>query len=194
MNDVTSQAPQAASDHSLVTTPISAETPRWTHRLRDGTGVLIRALRKEDAALERTFIERLSPASRRFRFLGQIASPSDELIRSLTDIDYVHDVAFVALLHADNEKKEIGVARYGTSADGTRCECAVTVADEWQGRGLGTVLLEHLIDVARERGIREMYSIDAADNHAMRDLADAFGFTRTTDPDDPTLVTHRLRL
>lgn len=156
--------------------------------------MLVRALCKEDAALERAFIARMSPASRRFRFLGQIAAPSDELIRSLTEIDYVHDVAFVALLHADNEKKEIGVARYGTSVDGTNCECAVTVADEWQGRGLGTLLLEHLINVARQRGIREMYSIDTADNYAMRDLADAFGFSRSVDPDDSTLVIHRLRL
>ena len=65
----------------------------WIEKLTDGTPVTIRPIRKDDAELEREFIKRLSPASRRMRFLGQMNEPGDELIRSLTDIDYVRNTA-----------------------------------------------------------------------------------------------------
>jgi GNAT superfamily N-acetyltransferase len=186
--------PRSPASLALVETAPSRGAPSWTETLADGTHVIIRPIRKEDAGLERAFIKRLSPESRRLRFLGQMNEASDELVRALTDIDYRRDVAFVALVHRDGEKREIGVARYGTNADGTACECAVVVADEWRNRGLGALLMRHLIDVARARGIRSMFSIDEADNVAMRDLARFLGFGCRRDPDDATQVVHTLAL
>ena len=127
-------------------------------------------------------------------FLGQVSEPSDDMIRRLTDMDYRKDMAFVALVHRDNEKREVGVSRYSVSTDGQSCECAVTVDDEWHKKGLGSLLMRHLIDVARERGIRTMVSFDAANNWQMRDLAAYLGFYRERDPNDPTQVIHRLTL
>ena len=178
----------------IVAVPPSADSPHFTEQLRDGTHVIIRPLHKSDAALERAFIKRLSPESRRLRFLGQVGEPSDDMIRKLTDIDYQHDMAFVALVHRDNQKREIGISRYSVGADGQSCECAVTVDDEWHNKGLGNLLMRHLIDVARARGIRTMISIDAADNWQMRDLAAYLGFRRERDPDDSAQVIHRLTL
>jgi GNAT superfamily N-acetyltransferase len=172
----------------------SPEKLQWTETLADGTHVLVRPLRKADAGLERAFIKRLSPESRRMRFLGQMSEPSDELIRSLTELNPKRDMAFAALVHRDGEKLEIGVSRYQTSPDGRICECAVTVSDEWQQKGLGTLLMRHLIDVARSRGIRKMISLDSADNLQMRDLAHFLGFSRQVDPQDPTEVIHILTL
>lgn len=193
------KAPRAARSTgtrvgALITTPPSRDDPHWSATLKDGTRVLIRPIHKEDAAIERAFLKRLSSESRRLRFLGQLGEPSDELIRNFTDIDYRRDMAFVALVHRDGEKREIGVARYSTSADGKNCECAVTVGDEWRNRGLGTLLMQHLIDVARSRGVQSMMSIDEADNNGMRDLAKFLGFRRKRDPDDPSLVIHTLTL
>ena len=165
----------------------------WHETLRDGTQVLIRPIAKEDAALERAFIERLSPESRENRFLGQI-NPSDDMVKRLTDIDYRRDMAFVALRHDVGEKREIGVSRFCLSEDGSSCECAVTVADEWQGRGLGHLLMRHLIEVARQRGIKRMFSIDLAANEQMRDLAASLGFERKVDHDYPSQVIHSLAL
>jgi GNAT superfamily N-acetyltransferase len=192
------QKPRAADRSgrggALVQSGPSRDAPQWTETLLDGTRVFIRPIRKEDATLERTFIRRLSPESRRLRFLGQMSEPSDLLLKALTEIDYRRDVAFIALVHRDGEKQEIGVARYGTNEDGTVCECAVTVADEWRKRGLGVALMRHLIDVARSRGVRSMFSIDEADNGGMRDLAKFLGFRRARDPDDATQVIHTLTL
>ncbi|MCQ4163545.1 GNAT family N-acetyltransferase [Tahibacter harae] len=182
------------SAQSLTAAPMSSTSPQWTHTLRNGVPVVIRPLGKADAALERAFIAALSAQSRRFRFLGQIGCPGDALIRRLTDIDYVHDVAFVALADSAGAQQEIGVARYSVSADGKSCECAVVIADAFQGQGLGTLLMNHLIAIARSRGIGEMISLDAAENFAMRDLAQALGFRREPDPEDGSQVIHRLTL
>jgi GNAT superfamily N-acetyltransferase len=173
---------------------IDSSVLRWTDALRDGTHVIIRAIGKRDAAIERRFIERLSPESRRMRFLGQLKTPSEDMIRQLTDIDYKRDMAFIALVHRDSETREIGVSRYSIAADGKSCECAVTVADDWHNKGLATLLMRHLIDVARSRGIRSMVSYDAMENSQMRQLAQFLGFERRTDPEDAHMVIHRLTL
>ena len=167
---------------------------RWVDTLRDGTHVIIRPIRREDTELERSFIQRLSPESRRMRFLGQMREPSDEVLRRLTDIDYRNEMAFIALVHRDGQTLEIGVARYSTSGNGRFCECAVTVSDEWHNKGLATLLMHHLIDVARSRGISSMISYDAIDNGQMRELATFLGFKRNADPADSGMVVHTLTL
>jgi RimJ/RimL family protein N-acetyltransferase len=163
-------------------------------KLRDGTSVLIRPICDADVALERQFIERLSPQSRRYRFLGTIKSPSPAFLRQLTHPETVRGVAFIALIGEGSKQQEIGVCRYSASADGGSCECAVAVSDEWQGKGLATILMRQLIDTARQHGIKRMYSIDANDNQRMRELADQLGFERHTDPEDPVQVIHTLDL
>lgn len=185
---------RVAAHHEVVMAPPSAEAPSWNETLADGTHVTIRPLGKQDAALERAFITHLSSRSRRLRFLGQLKEPSDALVKQLTDIDYRRDMAFVALLRQEGEEHAIGISRYSTSADGQSSECAVAVSDEWQKKGLGTLLMRHLIEMARSRGVRTMVSIDAADNGEMRDLATFLGFRRRTDFENPSLVIHTLDL
>jgi len=173
---------------------LGPDYPRWTETLRDHTRVVIRPIRVEDAAAERTFIESLSPQSRRYRFLGEVHHPSDEMIEHLTRLDYVHDLAFAAVVPDGARDKFVGISRYSTSSDGTACECAVSVLDDWQHRGLGAILMKHLIEVARSRGIKRMWSIDSAENLAMSDLAHYLGFQRTQDRDDASQVIHSLWL
>lgn len=169
-------------------------TLRWTQTLRDRSRVVVRSISPLDRAAERAFLENLSAKSRRFRFLGQMRCPSEALLDQLTDIDPEHEVAFVAVVPEGSVERIVGVSRYSASVDGESCECAVTVADEWQNKGLGTVLMEHLIGIARQRGIRRMYSVDLAENLQMRDLAAHLGFHVRTDPDDASQVIHELAL
>ena len=179
----------------LISRPSTApDVPRWTETLRDRSEVLVRPLQPQDGAAEARFIEGLSMQARRYRFLGQVASPSDALIERLTDVDFVHDVAFAAVIHEDSHERIVGVARYSVDADGKRCECAVTVAEDWQDKGLGTILMRHLIDIARARGIGTMVSIDAVENTGMRDLAGHLGFRTRLDPRDPSLYLPELAL
>lgn len=189
-----SSNPAFPAAHRQATGNTASPEPQWRETLRDGTSVLIRPIQPADTELERHFIEQLSPESRRLRFLGQIGMPSPALLEQLTHPDAGRDAAFVALIAEGAAKREIGVARFSAQADGRRCECAVTVSEDWRNRGLATVLMQHLIEVARRRGIESMYSIDAAENPAMDDLAAHLGFTRRTDPDDATQVVHTLDL
>ncbi len=182
-----------SSARSAVGEPAAAGL-QFQHTLRDGTNVLIRPIREADGDLERQFIERLSPQSRRYRFLGTIKSPSPEFLRQLLHPETVRGIAFIALIGEGPQQQEIGVCRYSASADEHSCECAVVVSDEWQGKGLATILMRHLIDTARQRGIERMYSIDASDNERMRELAQQLGFQRHTDSEDPVLVIHTLAL
>lgn len=170
------------------------EYPRWSETLHDRSHVVIRPITAQDREAERRFIEGLSAQARRYRFLGAVASPSERLLQDLTDIDYVHEVAFAAVVPEDAHERIVGVSRYSTDADGRTCECAVTVSDEWQQKGLGTALMKHLIEVARARGIRTMRSVDAADNLAMRDLARFLDFRTRVDPDDASQLIHELDL
>jgi GNAT superfamily N-acetyltransferase len=173
---------------------VGPDYPRWTETLRDGGKVVIRPIRRQDAAAERAFIAGLSPQSMHNRFLGQIAHPGDDFIEQLTDIDYVNDVALVAVVDDEAGEEIVGVSRYAKDPAGTRCESAVAVADAWQHRGLGTALMKHLILIAQERGLKTMESIDLAGNLDMRDLARALGFHTRPDPDDAQQLIHTLDL
>lgn len=166
----------------------------WIESLQDGTRVLIRPLQPDDQDREQDFIRGLSGESRRYRFLCDIAEASPAMLRQLMDVDYVHRMAFVALAHENGKLREVGVSRYSATDDASRCECAVTVTDHWRHRGLGVLLMRHLIKVARSNGFRQMFSIDAADNEPMRELARYLGFRRNLDPDDTSQVIHTLDL
>jgi GNAT superfamily N-acetyltransferase len=173
---------------------VGPEYPRWSETLRDHSHVVIRPITPQDRDAERAFIEGLSTEARRYRFLGQMKSPSEALIEQFTNIDYVHEVAFVAVIPEDGRERIVGVSRYSTDESGAKCECAVTVSDEWQNRGLGTLLMRHLIEVARARGVHHMISIDSAENVRMQDLARYLGFATRVDLDDSSQVTHELTL
>ena len=167
----------------------------WRHAvLGDGTPVLVRPLHPEDIELERRFIEALSPQSRRYRFLQAMRSPSDALLRQMMVINPATDAAFVAVLGEGDQAREIGVARFSASAGGQDCEFAVTVADEWQNKGLGTLLMHRLMEVAQGRGIKSMHSSDAADNSLMREFAQHLHFHHQPDPQDAKMVRYSVDL
>ncbi|MFZ5636849.1 MAG: GNAT family N-acetyltransferase [Pseudomonadota bacterium] len=182
MNDV---SPRPAPDSFL---PYAFET------LSDGRKVMVRPMNPGDAEAERDFIVALSPQSRRYRFQEQIREPSPEMVARLVDVDHVNDEAFVALSEESDFRAIVGVSRYAVGTDPLECEIAVTVRDDWQGHGLGTLLMQRLIDSARERGLRRMISLDFAENREMAHLAHHLGFTTTPDPDDRTQVLHALTL
>lgn len=162
--------------------------------LSDGSRVRVRSIRAEDADAEREFLQRLSDRSRHNRFLEQFHRVPDALVAQLTRVDQVRDAAFVATTDEDGEERIIAEARLASDPELRAAECALAVRDDWQQRGLGELLLRHLIDAARDRGRNRLYSVDACDNLEMADLAIRTGFTRRPHPDDPDLVIHELAL
>jgi len=137
--------------------------------LRDGSKVLIRQVRPADARLLADGFARLSPQSRRMRFLARKDQLSAAELRYLTDVDHHDHEALGALDQADG--RGVGVARYVRDADDPHAaEIAVTIVDDWQGRGLGTELLTRLSARARCEGIHRFTALVADDNVAMAAL------------------------
>ena len=144
-----------------------------------GDEVLIRPIRPDDKARLLDAFERLSPESRYRRFLFPIRRLPAAQLRYLTEVDH-H--AHEALQGVDPLTDEgVGVARFVRSpGDPTVAEVAVTVVDDWQGRGLGTALLHDLAARAREEGIERFSGSVLAENEPMIELLRGLGDVRTT--------------
>jgi len=162
-------------------TPVAPRSPlRWISRLRpavtgrpvalrDGSKVLIRQVQSTDAPLLADGFARLSLRSRRMRFLTTKKELSGAELRYFTDVDHHDHEALGAVSQADG--RGVGIARYIRHADDPQAaEIAVTVVDDWQGRGLGTELLARLSGRARAEGIHRFTALVAEDNTAMAGL------------------------
>ncbi len=160
----------------------------------DGQVVTIRPIRITDSEMEANFVRALSPQSRHFRFFGGIKELSPQQLKKFCEVDGQHSMAFIATVHDQGREIEIGVSRYTSNSEAGTREMAVTVADEWQQKGLGLQMVEQLIDFAKGHGIKRLYSIGLSNNFAMRELAKDLGMTVKRDPDDAQQVIYTLAL
>lgn len=150
--------------------------------LRDGTRIVVRPILPQDKDRLREGLARLSPESRYRRFMTTLDTLSDQQLRHLTEIDYRDHMAWVALDPAQPDQPGLGVARYIRLAqDPATAEAAVTVLDEHQGRGIGTVLLEVLAESARAHGIHRFRAYVLAENAPMMEMLRDLGATVARD-------------
>jgi RimJ/RimL family protein N-acetyltransferase len=140
-------------------------------RIQDGAQVLIRPIRPNDKALLADGLRRLSPESAQRRFLTPKRSFSRAELRYLTEVDSRDHVALVVEDPTDPVRHLIAVGRFVRLHDDLEAaDVAFTVADDWQGRGLGSLLGIHLVHAARNRGIRRFTATMASDNEAAHRL------------------------
>ena len=146
--------------------------------LRDGTPVLIRQIQPEDKHLLEIGLEHLSPQDRHSRFFGPVSKLSDKVLRQFTEIDHVTHEAMIALDISETPGNPVGVARY-IRIPGTNSyfEVAVTIIDNHQGKGLGTLLLAVLAHRTTENGITDFTASVLGDNHRMLELFKELGAT-----------------
>ncbi len=133
--------------------------------LRDETTVLVRPIRPADAPRLQALFARLSPESIFFRFLGSRKELPYVEARGLAEVDYHTRVALVATREQCGEEHVIAVARYDVlgPAEPDVAEAAIVVEDQYQGQGLGTLLLKRLVAYARTHGVR---AFQAAVHHS----------------------------
>ena len=143
---------------------------------RDGTPLVIRPLLATDREQLARGYDALSEESRRRRFFSPPARLSGALLDYLTELDFDRHVALVAELPDQPDEPGLGVARWIRDRDDpTRAEAAVTVADRWQGRGIGTQLLIALVEAAAERGITTFVATVLWENTALLDTLGQLG-------------------
>jgi RimJ/RimL family protein N-acetyltransferase len=153
--------------------------------LRDGSTVAVRPIEPGDRERLRRGFERLSFESRYRRFLSAMPQLSESQLSYLIDVDHHDHEALIAIDPASGEA--VAVARYvRTNPDAA--ECAVTVADDWQGRGLGTAMLELLAGRAREEQIVRLHALVLADNEQMLDLLQHVGPAHILSREDGTVA------
>jgi len=202
--DHASQAASGGTNHygHLAILPYPARFEQvWP--LPGGGEYSVRPIRPDDAQMLQDLMQHLSPESRYFRFVSSITELPPTMLARFTLIDYDREMALVAVFKErtaglDGEITEteriVGVSRYITNPDQSSCEFALVVADDFNGKGLGSRLMLSIMDVAREKGLTEMDGLVLANNPGMLKLMRSLGFSVKTFPDDADfkIVTHAL--
>ena len=148
-------------------------------KLKDGLEVLLRPIKPEDEDMMLELFNTFSERTIRFRFFIPLRVMSKEDIKRYCNIDYRNEMAIVAEIKENGRKRLIGVARLIRDEDDKdKAEFAVVVGDPWQNRGLGRKLTEYIIRVAKDMGIKELYSRVMKDNIVSLRLSREFGFER----------------
>ena len=154
--------------------------------LRDGGEIEIRALRREDEADMLAAVGNTSAQSLQRRFFVMKRHFSDKERAFFMDIDFKNHVAIVALAEEAGRKAVVGGGRYIVFEPG-RAEMAFVVIDTWQGRGVGSILMRHLVKLARDGGLQELTAEVLPENAAMIKVFGKFGF-RPGSRRDPQVI------
>ncbi len=171
-------------------TPLPFE--RWTGP--DGAAFTMRPIGPQDAGIEQEFVRGLSPESKYFRFFSELRELSPDMLEHFTHPDPDTEFALIITIPKDGEEQEIAVGRYSMFPDGESCEFAIVVADVWQEHGLGTRLMQALMEHAAKRGLKRMEGYILATNVHMLELIHQLGFESRPSAKGPTirLVSRRL--
>jgi GNAT superfamily N-acetyltransferase len=165
----------AARERRLVTADLTelALTPRYPEELEevqhlsDGTEVFVRPIKVTDESLIREFHYRLSEETVYRRYRRPLkALPHRERVR-FVNVDYDREMAMVVVLRHDGREELLGVGRYFVDEETRIAEMAFTVRDDWQDRGVGSLLMTKLLGIARARGLAGLEAYTQADNHRM---------------------------
>ncbi|MHB8770448.1 MAG: bifunctional acetate--CoA ligase family protein/GNAT family N-acetyltransferase [Syntrophales bacterium] len=173
----------SAYPHLVITPyPTRYVTP-W--RLSDGTEVILRPIRPEDEPLEHEMLTTVSEATIRSRFYQNLKNISHAMHVRSCHIDYDRDMAIVAEIRQDQKKRLIAIGSLAIDGNGgERGEFAVIVHDDFGGRGLASKILDVLVGIASERGLKEFYGFVEPTNAKMAALCEKLGMTRQRVSDD----------
>jgi acetyltransferase len=155
-----------------------------------GLRLPVRPMRPEDGGLEAQFFAGLSERSRFQRFMQHLPALPPAMLARFTQLDYDRELALVVL--DPQRERFLAVGRYAPTLDGTTAEFALTVADDWQGKGVGRALLERLCGLARDAGYRALYGFILDANREMLQLAAHLGFVEKERSGSEVTVVRRL--
>jgi len=155
---------------------VNAANYTATERLRDGRTFEVRALRPNDEADMLAAVGRIGAQSLYRRFMGAKRGFSDKERTFFLNVDFVNHVALVAVVKEGDRASIVAGGRYIVERPGT-AEIAFAVVDEYQGQGIGAVLLRHLAVLARAAGLKEFTAEVLPDNTPMLKVFEKSGLT-----------------
>lgn len=165
------------SSYPLAIRPYPKELEE-SFELRDGRVVLLRPIRSEDELNLQVFDSSQSKEDRYKRYFAELPQFSHEQMVRLTQIDYEREMAFVAVVkNADNKEEILGVVRAQRDPDNIFAEFAMAIRSDLKGIGLGSRMLQKMINYSRTQGTRELIGCTMLENAGMANLARKLGFS-----------------
>ncbi len=169
-----SEEPSKPYQHLIIRPYPKRYETRWN--MRDGRSVLIRPVKPEDEPLILELFESFSEDTMRYRFFKVIKEmPHDFLIR-FCNIDYDREIGIVAELTENGRKRLIGVVGLYIEPNKKRAEFAVAVGDPWQRHGLGSKLMDYIIEIGKDKEIEAIYGEMMRENYKVIKLLEKKGF------------------
>jgi GNAT superfamily N-acetyltransferase len=159
-------------------------------KMLDGTAIRIRAIRADDQERLHEHFRGLSEKSVYFRFMGLRRDLSPQDLKNLTELDFKIHIGLAATLTQNGRERFMGVGRYICGADPHRAEVAFAILDGFQGRGIGTLLLEHLSLIADANGVTEFEADVLGENRQMLEVFAHSGFERQRSLDSGVVHLH----
>jgi GNAT superfamily N-acetyltransferase len=141
---------------------------------RGGEHIVIRRAQPEDKALYSDFLRDVSAEDLRLRFFARVGELSAAEGDRLSHLDYGHEMAFIALDEATGQMH--GLVRLKDELDEQTAEFAILVRSRLKGHGLGWLLMQRVIDYAKEKGLRRVYGDVLAENTSMLQMTEELGF------------------
>ena len=142
----------------------------------DGRRIFIRPVKPEDAPLFTALFKVLSPTTIYYRFFGPVKELQPEMLARFTQIDYDREIALVAIDEDSETDRMLGVARIIGDPDGMTGEFAVLVGDPWQGKDIGSNLLDKCLSIAKKQNFKTIHGIVLQENRNMLALGRKLGF------------------
>jgi acetyltransferase len=144
--------------------------------LKNGQEVLLRPIKPEDEPMWLEMFQSLSEESIRYRFFQMLKDTPHEVRVRYCNVDYDREIALVAEMVENSKRKILGVSRLSIESDEKSGEMAFLVSDYWQGLGLGTKMVDYVLDIAKEKGIDKVNAIILQDNYRALSLTKKMGF------------------
>jgi acetyl coenzyme A synthetase (ADP forming)-like protein len=148
--------------------------------LKDGSRMLLRPIRRNDTEAWLAFLSGISPRTKYLRFHSLPKLTMEDAVRFCT-VDYTNTFAFVAEVQGDNRQDIVAIGRYIRLPKKSSAEVAFLIDDSFQGKGIGTKLMESLANVARENGINTFEAEVLAENKEMMTVFRDYGFHITSE-------------
>ncbi|MCC6724149.1 MAG: GNAT family N-acetyltransferase [Saprospiraceae bacterium] len=141
--------------------------------LKDGRKALLRPIRPEDEPMEAEMFKNLSDQSLYFRFFGFKPKVNHDFLSRLTQIDYDREIALIVDIEEGETRHMAGVAHIIADAWGETAEFAILIADPYQNKGIGNIMMDYVLEIARDRGIKRIYaSVLCNNSHMIRMFKD----------------------
>ena len=172
---------------------ISPYPEEWVRRtkLKDGTPVLLRPIKPEDIPMWHDMVGAASAESLRFRFRSVFKGTTHEMAARYCFIDYDREMAIVAEIGDGEDRQLIGVGRMVADPGNGTAEYAAFVVDAWQGKGLGTLFTDYLLEIAKSWGIQRMVAETTPDNAGMLAVFRNAGFELEYKGEDGIVLVER---